>query len=200
MNKLLAIFMLIFLANTVNAQEDPSTFLQTVSNKLISEIKKNKKELTTNDKLAEKLVRTNLLPAIDTFGFAKRTIGKKAWQAASEVQQQKFVDLFISLVIGNYAKGISLYDGQTFKFSDAIFSKSGNSAKIRSSMEQSGATPIIIDYLLSNKSGNWKIINLTIEGISMIKSYRSQFSPRLNELGMDAFLVELESKQVSVSD
>lgn len=196
MNKILVIFVLLFFIDTAYSEENPSLFLEEVANGLISEIQKNEKELATNEELAKKLVRTNLLPAIDTDGFAKRTIGKKAWVAASEQQKKKFVALFIDLVIGNYAKGLSLYDGQVFKFSEPVMSKSGKSAKVRSSMEQSGTTPIIIDYLLSNKSGGWKIINLTIEGVSMIKSYKSQFSPRLNQLGMDGFLSELESNQV----
>ena len=194
MNKILAIFVLLFFIETAYSEENPSVFLKTVANGLISEIQKNEKELATNEELARQLVRTNLLPAIDTAGFAKRTLGKKAWTKASEEQKRKFVDLFIELVIVNYAKGLSLYDGQVFKFSDAVLSKSGKSAKVRSSMEQSGSTPIIIDYLLTNKTGSWKIINLTIEGVSMIKSYKSQFSPRLNKLGMDDFLAELESK------
>ncbi len=200
MNKILVIVLLLLFINTAYSEENPSIFLEGVANGLISEIQKNEKELDTNETLAKQLVRTNLLPAIDADGFAKRTIGKKAWTTATEDQKQKFVDLFIELVIGNYAKGLSLYDGQVFKFSDAVLSKSGNSAKVRSSMEQSGATPIIIDYLLNNKSGSWKIINLTIEGVSMIKSYRNQFSPRLNKLGMEAFLAELENdKQLAVN-
>ncbi len=200
MNKILAILVLLFFIDTAYSEENPSVFLETVANGLISEIQKNEKELATNEELAKQLVRTNLLPAIDTNGFAKRTLGKKAWTNASEEQKKKFVDLFIELVVGNYATGLSLYDGQVFKFSDAVLSKSGKSAKVRSSMEQSGSTPIIIDYLLSNKTGSWKIINLTIEGVSMIKSYKSQFSPRLNKLGMDEFLAEMESKQIVASD
>ncbi len=197
MNKILAVIVLMFFVNTAYSEENPSIFLESVANGLISEIQKNKKELATNEILAKKLVRANLLPAIDTSAFAKRTIGKKAWTSASDTQKQKFEELFIELVIGNYAKGLSLYEGQTFSFSDPVLSKSGKGAKVRSSMKQSGSTPIIIDYLLSNKTGDWKIINLTIEGISMVKSYKSQFSPRLNKLGMAAFLTELESGKIT---
>lgn len=200
MNKILPILVLIFFVNTAYSEENPSIFLETVANGLIAEIEKNKEQLNTDEELAKILVRANLLPAIDTAGFAKRTLGKKAWSKASQEQKTKFVDLFIDLVVGNYAKGLSLYDGQIFKFSDPVLSKSGKSAKVRSSMQQSGSTPIIIDYLLTNRSGSWKIINLTIEGVSMIKSYKSQFSPRLNKLGMDAFLAELKSKQVVVGE
>ena len=200
MKNLLVVLVLIFFVNTSYAAEslndNPRVYLESVANSLIVKIEAKKKELKTNDELAKQLVRENLLPAIDTDGFAKRTLGKKAWSSASDVQKKKFVNLFIELVIGNYAKGLSLYDGQEFKFSDPVLSKSGKSAKVRSSMQQTGSTPIIIDYLLSNKSGKWKIINLTIEGVSMIKSYKSQFSPRLNKLGLDAFLTELASGKI----
>lgn len=203
MNKLFALIALVLVFNTAHAADgpkasksNPSVYLETVANGLIDIVKTKKAELAKDENLAKKLVRENLLPAIDTVGFAKRTIGKTAWSKATKAQQTKFIDLFIELVIGNYAKGLSMYDGQIFKFSDAKLSKSGNSAKVRSSMEQKGSTPIIIDYLLSKKSGDWKIINLTIEGVSMIKSYKSQFTPRLKALGFEQFLVELETKKI----
>jgi len=72
-------------------------------------------------------------------------------------------------------------------------SKTGKLAKVRSSMAQKGSTPIVIDYVLSVKSGNWKIIDLTIEGVNMSKSYKNQFLPRINSMGMEAFLAEMEA-------
>jgi len=198
--KLIVLFTFLTLPYSSNAQTtsadnvSPSIYLKGVSSRLLAEIKQNKKELVTDTKLAEKLVRNNLLPAIDTQGFAKRTIGKKAWTSATDTQKTRFVNAFIQIVINSYAKGLALYDGQTFKFSDPILSKSGKYAQVRSSMAQTGSTPIVIDYKLSNKSGNWKIIDLTIEGVSMIKSYKSQFSPTLAKLGLEKFIIDLESK------
>ncbi len=192
MKQILAIFMLIVFSGNTFASESPDLYLEKIATKMIQAVKKNQSSLKTDKMLAIKLVKKHLLSAIDRNGFAKRTLGKKAWKSLSEAQQQKFVSLFINLVIGNYAKGLSLYDGQTFQFKKAIFSKSGKSSKVRSSMQQSGTTPVIIDYLLSNKTGSWKIINITIEGVSMNKSYKNQFLPRLNELGIDAFLADLE--------
>lgn len=193
MNKILAILMLIIFAPFSNAQEDPSIFLEEVANKMISKVESNKEELKTNTKLAEQLVKDTLLPAIDTEHFAKRTLSSKTWKSLSEDQQKRFITQFIDLVIGNYATGLALYDGQTFKFSKPVFSKTGKSAKVRSSMEQTGSTPIIIDYILSIDSGHWKITDLTIEGVSMSKSYKSQFLPRINTMGIDAFLAEMET-------
>jgi phospholipid transport system substrate-binding protein len=195
MKKLLAAFMLILVAPISQAKDDPSVFLEQVASNMISKVEKNKEALKKNSLLAEKLVKETLLPAIDTEVFARKTLSSKTWKSLSTQQQQRFINHFINLVVGNYATGLSLYNGQTFTFSKPIFSKTGEYAKVRSSMEQSGSTPIIIDYVLSVKSGSWKIIDLTIEGANMSKSYRSQFLPRINAMGFDSFLAEMEVKK-----
>jgi len=186
----------LFFTTSVFAQDDPSSFLQVVANNMINKVEQHKEALKTDNGLAEKLVKDTLLPAIDTQVFARKTLSSKTWKKLSNTQQQRFTERFISLVVGNYATGLSLYNGQTFKFSKPVFSTSGNAAKVRSSMEQSGATPIIIDYVLSSKTGSWKIIDLTIEGVNMSKSYKSQFLPRINSMGIDAFLDEMESDEI----
>ncbi len=195
MKKLLATLILLVLAPLASAQEDPSVFLEKVANNMISKVELNKDALKSDSLLAEKLVKETLLPAIDTEVFARKTLTSKTWKGLSSEQQQRFITQFINLVVGNYATGLSLYNGQTFTFSKPIYSKSGDYAKVRSSMEQSGSTPVIIDYVLSVKSGSWKITDLTIEGVSMSKSYRSQFLPRINSMGFDSFLAEMEVKK-----
>ncbi len=195
MNKILAALVLMIITPLTQAKDDPSVFLERVASNMIAKVEQNKEELKTNSLLAEKLVKETLLPAIDTQIFARKTLSSKTWQTLTAEQQKRFIDQFINLVVGNYATGLSLYNGQTFTFSKPHYSKSGDYARVRSSMEQSGSTPIIIDYVLSIKSGSWKITDLTIEGVSMSKSYRSQFLPRINSMGLEAFLAEMEVKK-----
>jgi len=186
----------LFFVTSYSYAEDPSEFLENVANNMVAQVETNKKALKTDTALAEKLVRDTLLPAIDTNVFARKTLTSSKWKTLSDQQKQRFTDGFIKLVVGNYASGLALYDGQAFKFSKAILSKTGKLAKVRSSMEQESGTPIIIDYVLSVKTGSWKIIDLTIEGVNMSKSYKSQFLPRIQSMGMDEFLTEMESKSV----
>jgi len=172
--------------------ESPNIYLGRVADAMIVEVEKNKTELKTNTGLAKSLVHSTLIPAIDTTVFARLTLTSKKWKTFSQPQQERFTKSFIDLVVGNYASGLSFYDGQKFKFSKPIFSKSGKTAKVRSSMQQAVGNPIIIDYKLSNKTGTWKIIDLTIEGVNMVKSYRTQFLPRLQSLGIEGFLEDME--------
>jgi len=190
----------LFLVTSYSYAEDPSDFLENVASNMVAQVEANKKALKTDTALAEKLVRETLLPAIDTNVFARKTLTSSKWKTLSDQQKKRFTDGFIKLVVGNYASGLALYDGQAFKFSKAILSKTGKLAKVRSSMEQEGDTPIIIDYVLSVKSGSWKIIDLTIEGVNMSKSYKSQFLPRIKSMGMDKFLTEMENKALKLTE
>ena len=196
-SRILASLFIALVANVLVAAENkplesPNVYLEKVANAMIVEVEKNRAELKTNKKLATSLVHSTLIPAIDTKVFARLTLTSKKWKTLSEPQQERFTKNFIDLVVGNYASGLSFYDGQKFKFSKPIFSKSGKTAKVRSSMQQAVGNPIIIDYKLSNKTGTWKIIDLTIEGVNMVKSYRTQFLPRLQSLGIDGFLEDME--------
>ena len=196
-HKAFIILVLSILAHSLNAAEtaqldSPNVYLEQVADMMIAEVEKNRAELKTNKKLAVSLVQSTLIPAIDTKTFSRLTLTSKKWKTLSQPQKERFTKNFINLVVGNYASGLSFYDGQKFKFSRPIFSKSGKTAKVRSSMQQATGTPIIIDYKLSNKTGAWKIIDLTIEGVNMVKSYRTQFLPRLQSLGIDGFLDDME--------
>lgn len=179
-------------AITVKAEEDPSQYLRTVADRMIAKVEKDKAALKQDVHLAEQLVRHDLLPIIDQEGFAKRTLGKKIWTEASAQERTEFVDAFTSLVINTYAKGLSLYDGQKFSFDAAVFSSSGKSAIVKSAMQQADGAPVAIDYRLISDGSKWLIVDLTIEGVSMVKSYKNQFVPRVQELGMAKFLAELK--------
>jgi len=90
MNKIMTALMLILFIGTTQAQSDPTEFLKKVANQMISEVEKNKAALKTDSKLAVSLVESNLLPAIDTEVFARKTLSKKTWKGLTETQQQRF--------------------------------------------------------------------------------------------------------------
>jgi phospholipid transport system substrate-binding protein len=172
-------------------KKNPDIYLKEVASSLISAIKSNKKQLKTDETLAKRLVTTHLLPAIDTYGFAKRTLGKKTWNSITKEQKSRFVQAFIALVIISYAKGLSLYDNQDFQFNKTVFLKSGK-AKVSSFMQ--GKSKISIEYLLAKTTGSWKITNLKIDGINMAKSYKKQFLVGIKSMGIEKFIIDLEKK------
>jgi len=189
LSQLFAVLALVSFSAT--ASDDPSHFLQIMAKKLTDKVAAQKQAMAANPKLAEQFVRHELLPLIDREGFAKRTLGKKLWGQATDTEKQKFIESFTDLVIATYAKGITLYDGQAFEFSAAKYNKKRTLALVQSKMKQSGGSPVKIDYKLIKKNDQWLIIDLTVEGVSMVKSYRNQFLPQIRELGFAQFVEQL---------
>jgi phospholipid transport system substrate-binding protein len=174
-----------------NADTDPSAQLEQVALRLIADIEKNKAQLQTDEKLAEQLVRQHLLPIIDVEGFSKKTLGKKVWLSMNEIQHKAFMKGYINQVIAKYAKGLAFYDGQAFVFEKAQVSKSGNAAQVESSMKQKDSQPLSIVYRLTKSDDLWLIDNIYVEGTNMRDSYKNQYLPRINEIGIEAFISEL---------
>lgn len=201
MRKLLgAMMILISFSGIAQASDDPAVVLKQIADNMISVLDKNKEALKTDDSLADSLVREHLLPKIDTDTFAKRTLGSKIWKTLDDTQKSSFTDGYINQVIDKYAKGLALYDGQSFEFQKPEFSKKNpNSARVKSAMKQPGEQPFSINYIMSKKSGSWLITNIIVEGTDMRKSYQQQFRPRIKEVGVEKFIAELNTPKISAN-
>ena len=195
---ILLIFLMSFTGTAfANINDDPSIFLESIAKKMIDAVEKNKESIKTDASIAENLVRKHLLPVIDTNTFSKKTLGKKRWKSMSPSQQTKFTNNYVEQIIGKYAKGLSLYDGQAFEFEKAEIRS--NKARVKSSMKQSGSQPLSIVYFLGKSANQWLITNIYVEGTNMTKSYKNQFLPRINEIGIDKFIKELSESNKSAS-
>ena len=53
---------------------------------------------------------------------------------------------------------------------------------------------IPISYRLLNESGNWKVYDVTIEGVSLVNNYRSQFSRIISESSYAELVKRLRNK------
>ena len=181
------------------AETEPRQMLETVADNMVKFLDKNKDKLTKDGELAKQLVKKELLPYIDEVMLGKRVLSKN-WKKATPEQQKIFINKFINLVIDTYAKGLAQYDGQTFEFSDTEYSKSGKTARVKSQMKQKSGTPVKIDYLLRKPKGlnEWRVVDVTIEGISMVQSYKNQFGQQISKEGLDSVIEKLSKNELSL--
>lgn len=201
MKQLIQLFIITFVFQVIfqgsvfaKGKIDPTDYLENVAKTIIQVIEKNKKELKTDPQLSEKIIREYLLPEIDQNKFSKKVLKSKLWKSFTSEQQTSFKQGFIDQVINKYAKGLELYDGQSFTFEKARISKKGN-ALVNSKMKLASSESLTISYYLSPEGDSWKIANIIVDGINMAKSYRNQFVPRIGEIGVDKFIQELNAPE-----
>ena len=105
--------------------------------------------------------------------LSKRTLGKE-WKKMSAEQRTEFVKLFRELLQGVYADRLLAYSDQKVLFDKEIMLKKGR-AEVQSYLQTSDGKKIPLFYRLTDNSGSWKVYDVIIEGVSMVKNYRTQF-------------------------
>ena len=126
--------------------------------------------------------------------LSRRTLGKQ-WKKMSAEQQTEFVQLFKELLQGVYADRLLAYSDQKILFDKEIMLKKGR-AEVQSYLQTSDGTKVPLFYRLTDKSGSWKVYDVIIEGVSMVKNYRTQFRDIIAK-GSPEKLLEVLRKKVN---
>jgi len=72
-----------------------------------------------------------------------------------------------------------------------------DSRTVRSLARQSGAQPIRIDYETEKTPAGWKVYNVSIDGISLVITYRGSFANQAREHGVEGLIKTLADKNRS---
>ena len=124
--------------------------------------------------------------------LSKRTLGRE-WKKMTGEQQKEFVELFKELLQGVYADRLLAYTDQKVVFDKESMLKKGR-AEVQSNIVLSDGRKVPIFYRLTNKSGQWKTYDLIIEGVSLVKNYRSQFKEIISKDSPEKLLEIMRNK------
>ena len=155
--------------------------------RILSDEKMKKPDrLQERRKLLEKVVG-------DRFSYeemSKRTLAAH-WQKLNEKERSEFVDLFRKLLTNSYADKVEGYSGEQIQYLNER--NEGDYAEVRTKAT-SGKTEIPLDYRLLNKSGDWRVYDVVVDGVSLVNNYRGQFAKIIRTSGYDDLVKQLREK------
>jgi phospholipid transport system substrate-binding protein len=165
---------------------NPVLMLQSISNRLLANLKTQRSQHKTkiSDEWIYQLVKRIVIPHVDLVRTSRAVLGRNMWISSNPSQRRAFADAFTRTVIKTYASALDAYTDETIRF----FPIRGNyqnrrTILVRSQVLRPDSPPIPLDYrLIFLKAKNaWKIYDLSVEGISLIQSFRSQFSSEFSK-------------------
>ena len=167
-----------FISSAYSASPNPTDTIKHATSAIVNELQ-TIPVAERDAAVVNRLVQSYILPAIDQERFAKMALGKH-WRKASKTQRKDFVETFRDLQIRTYSGAFAAFDGQKFEFSDARFNRTGKRAIVKGEMIQPNGQRIPIDFkMFINKQKEWKIYDAVIAGLSMVTTYRQQFSEQM---------------------
>jgi phospholipid transport system substrate-binding protein len=155
-----------------------------------------------NNKTLDKETRnSNIVKLLDPiFDFelmAKLSLGKK-WFTLSEKDQIKFVDLYVERMKKSYSSKLDAYSGQKIEVTDIDQPKSSRIVLISNLVTEDSKFEVAYKFYKPNKKlankENWLIYDVEIQGVSILKSDRAQFSEYLQQHSITNLMQELAKK------
>jgi phospholipid transport system substrate-binding protein len=122
--------------------------------------------------------------------MSRRALGAP-WNTLSDKDRQEFVGLFKSLLVSSYADKIENYTGEGVQYINERTEK--DYAEVRTKV-LTGKTDIPLDYRLLSKSGDWRVYDVVVDGVSLVNNYRGQFTKILRSSGFPELIEQLRKK------
>ncbi|SMF54073.1 phospholipid transport system substrate-binding protein [Alteromonadaceae bacterium Bs31] len=120
-------------------------------------------------------------PMVSFKFIAKNVMGQSYWKQATEVQREQFIVVFKRSLVETYVKGMS----QNLDYEMAVLDKESKVLKSKASIVQKITGPDSVNHVVYTlglgKSGQWKVTNLTLDGVNLGKTFRSQFAQGMKE-------------------
>ena len=196
--KILCLAVLAMFANVAMANIDmaPDALVKQTADDVLTIVKNDKDIQAGNQQKLFAVVEEKILPNFDFDRVCRMVLGKN-WKSASPEQQAFFQKEFRSLLLRTYATALGKYRDQVIEYRPMQTDASEKNVTVKTQIIQKGGQPIAVDYSLVKGPTGWKVYDITIESVSLVTNYRSQFSSEIRQNGLDSLNKKLADKNAA---
>ena len=127
--------------------------------------------------------------------MARRALASH-WKSRKEADHQEFVELFQSLLSDTYAGKIENYSGEKVHYLNERL-RDGY-AEVQTNIVSS-KTEISLDYRLILKEATWRVYDVVVDGVSLVKNYRVQFDRIIHNSSYEGLVEKLRKKSTEIT-
>ena len=184
---------LLFATNEPRAgsSDDPAlTFIQSLGDRAVEALRDNINNSFEEREAAfrEVMVRGFDIPIVGRFVLGRH------WRTASKEQRRDYMAIFVDFIVRVYASRFDSYGGELFTARSVIDDESGDKIVRAQIVRPSGHDPIGIDFRVRMRDEGYKVIDVIVEGISMLHTHRVEFASVVNRKGIDGLLSDLRAR------
>ena len=193
------ISLLILGTPAVRAAVPPEQLVHQTTNQILETIKAHREVYAKHHDKLYQLAEEKVLPYFDFVRMSQWVLGRN-WRTASEEQRTRFVTLFRDLLVRTYSTALLQYTDQKIIYLPVNAAPGSTQMLVRTEVQQSGGAPDIPIYysFYKNRSGDWKVYDVSIDGVSLVTNYRSVYAEKIRREGMDALLDSLSARDAQL--
>lgn len=168
-----------------NEVKDPRQLVEEVAQELFAVAKANPGEKASSEAYFNQVEA--ILERVVDFPFIAHVVMGEHSKKATDAQKKQFAEVFKSGLVRSYAKGIAAYADSDIKILPINADpKTAKAITVRQEVtDQGNVHQLAYSMRLNKRTNEWKLINVTLNGVNLGQSFRSQFSQAISKQGGD---------------
>ncbi|MEL7539187.1 MAG: ABC transporter substrate-binding protein [Pseudomonadota bacterium] len=189
----LAAIWLFVICSSVVAEESPVDVVTGAADELAAALKEDRAGLEADRGALYELINGILDPRFDR-RYAAQLVLARAWRTASDQQRADFIDAFYNALLRKYADGVLQFDEERLRVLPFRGDAESKRATVKTEVTLDDGTMIPVNYGLVRRKSGWKVYDVTIEGISYVRNFRTELAAEINATSLDAVIARLQSE------
>lgn len=180
-------------AQSANASSDAAlAFIDKVGSSALNTLKDSALSQAQKQAILQQL----FADAVDVDYVAKFVLGRY-WRSATPAQQQAYLEAYKPFLIKSYVGRLTNYSGQSYSLISSKPLPTGAVVGMRLMSPDNSTPPVEVYYRLNKTADSFKVVDIIVEGVSLLSTQRSEFSGIVANQGIDFLTSALKKKTMA---
>ncbi len=178
--------------------DSPNDVVQAAADALAVALDGRKDELEGDRDALYALVDDILLPIFDRRYAAQLVLGKH-WRNASDDEREDFVEAFYGSLLRKYGDGVLQFNQDSLQILPFRGDDTKPRATVKTIVRLDNGTKVPVNYGVVKRESGWMMFDITIEGISYVRNFRTELNAEIQTKGLRAVINRLNGTQSTAS-
>jgi len=173
--------------------KDAEELVKSTADQVTARVKNERAVLRKDSVRLHQFVDELIIPHFDFARMSQWVLGKH-WRSADAAQRSRFIEEFRKLLVKTYATALLEYADRETRYFPVRADTDATLVTVRTEIEQPGSAVVPINYRMHVKNNAWKVFDVSVDGVSLVATYRASFASEIRKSGIDSLIKSLETK------
>jgi phospholipid transport system substrate-binding protein len=171
----------------------PSEVVAGTAAELAATVAARRAELEGDHAAIAALVDALLLPRFD-MQRGSRAILAEHWESSPPAERERFATAFYRYLVASYGDLLLHFKPETLRVLPFDGDLAESPARVHTVLTLNDGTEVDVDFVMLGRDGDWRVVDIVAEGVSYVRTYRSQFRVDIAADGLVSVIEWLEQK------
>lgn len=190
---------LIIAAAAAAQQQTPHELVRETSAEVMRVLREQNEQVRNDPQFVRGKIDEIIFPLVDLEAMGKLILGRY-WLTATPEQRERFIAEFRNMLVRTYTGSVAEYADTEINVLPPRGPGDIEPVTVYTEIAPEQGKPVPVSFKFRMVDGGWKAYDLVIEGLSMVKNYRTSFTSEISQTSLDALIERLSNTNSKGTD